>query len=100
MKELLIGFSGVILGFILTIIWDWYKTHEKFLDMLKIVLYELEGVAEGVRQSVNRLPKGLKKKALKQDRFQLSDAEIEDLPMSIPKPVQLMRGKPSLQLGI
>lgn len=87
MQEVIIAFTGVILGFILTICWDKYKNRSKYKDLIQLVLIELEANTERMENVFEKLPPNIKTKFENDvDSVVLSDNEMSSLSWSFPKP--------------
>lgn len=78
---------GVILGFLLTVLWDKHKEHKRYKETVRLVLYELERNKERMDEVYNRLPEKIKDRfSLEKSSVQLTQEEIMSLAWSFPKP--------------
>jgi hypothetical protein len=86
MIELVIGVGGVILGFVLTMLWDRYKNRSKYKDLLEMVLFELRNTKKRATDSLNRLPEPMRRELEEKDYVDLPPELIQQAPFTFPKP--------------
>lgn len=87
MQDAIIAFTGVILGFSLSICWDKYKNYRKYKDLIKLVLIELEANMKRMEEVFKKLPVNIKSKfETDGDSVSLNDEEMTSLGWSFPKP--------------
>ena len=87
MNDATIAFIGVLLGFFLGILWDRYKSKKKFQDFIQNLKNELTNNLSRVNSTIDGLPNPIKSKLTAgSDSANFSNAEIQSVPYSFPKP--------------
>jgi hypothetical protein len=87
MQDAAIAFTGIVLGFILTVYWDKYKNHRRYKDLVRLIIIELEANKERMEDVFTKLPENIKQKFEGADNLViLNEPELSNLGWSFPKP--------------
>src|SRR3989344_3073479 len=77
---------GVILGFLLTVLWDRHKEYKRYKEMVRLVLYELERNKDRMNEVYNKLPEKIRSRFSQESSVQLTQEEVVRMAWSFPKP--------------
>lgn len=104
--EWIIAIIGAVVGSVLTIIctivWDNHKNKNRFIALLKMLLFELKENQTRLKDTIENLPSGIKKK-FKQgsiDNSFLTDEEINKLGWIFPKPYSIEAWRTFVSSGL
>jgi len=100
--EWIIAIIGAIVGsfltIICTIIWDNHKNKDRFIALLKMLLFELKENQTRLKNNIEKLPSGIKEK-LKQGS-NLNDEEVNKLGWVFPKSYSIEAWKTFVSSGL